>query len=310
MKFFEKTVNLNKNKNLAPGYITGFSDGEGCFHVLIQKHSTCKTGWRVRAFFSIHLHGRDKALLKRIREYFSGSGSLATTKSGGVIFRITDQIQLLHEVIPHFDKYPLLTKKRADYELWKQIVGMLNRKEHLTNEGLLDIVNIRASINGGCSEELKAAFPDIRPYARPEVELSEISDPNWILGFTEAEGNYLVHLQKDTNNKSNLITSLRFQLTQHLRDKELMDRLETYFDCGNVVIRSAGYTACDYQVRKFLDITEKIIPFFEKYPLIGMKSLDFKDFKRVAEMIKQGPLTEEDREIIKQIKIGMNKGRK
>ena len=39
-------------------------------------------------------------------------------------------------IIDHFDKYPLITQKRADFILFKSIVEMLNRKEHLTEEGL------------------------------------------------------------------------------------------------------------------------------------------------------------------------------
>jgi hypothetical protein len=35
-------------------------------------------------------------------------------------------------ILPHFKKYPLLTQKRADFELFKQIVFMMNNKEHLT----------------------------------------------------------------------------------------------------------------------------------------------------------------------------------
>ena len=37
---------------------------------------------------------------------------------------------------------------------------------------------------------------------------------------------------------------------------------------------------------KFSDNYDIIIPFFTKYPLAGIKSLDFLDFKKVAELIK------------------------
>ena len=41
-----------------------------------------------------------------------------------------------------------------------------------------------------------------------------------------------------------------------------------------------------YWVRKLSDINDKIIPFFQKYPIIGIKSKDFYDFCKVAEMLK------------------------
>jgi hypothetical protein len=50
-------------------------------------------------------------------------------------------------IINHFDHFPLLTDKKADYVLFKRIVDMMNRKEHLTIAGLEEIVSIRASLN-------------------------------------------------------------------------------------------------------------------------------------------------------------------
>jgi len=54
---------------------------------------------------------------------------------------------------------------------------LVNRKEHLTEEGLAKIVSIKASMNRGLSEELKVAFPNTLPVPRPVVENQEIKDP-------------------------------------------------------------------------------------------------------------------------------------
>jgi hypothetical protein len=56
---------------------------------------------------------------------------------------------------------------------------------------------------------------------------------------------------------------------------------------------------------------EKIIPFFDKYPLKGSKAKDFADFKKVAEIIRsKAHLTAAGLEQIRIFKAGMNKGRK
>jgi hypothetical protein len=63
-------------------------------------------------------------------------------------------------------------------------------------------------------------------------------------------------------------------------------------------------------VRKSSDIQEKIIPFFKNYPIQGVKSLDFKDFCLVSEILKENKrLTADNLEKISKIKAGMNKGR-
>jgi len=54
----------------------------------------------------------------------------------------------------------------------------MGRQEHLTPEGLLKIVNIKASMNKGLSEELQDAFPNVVPVLRPVVDTPSIRDPN------------------------------------------------------------------------------------------------------------------------------------
>ena len=39
------------------------------------------------------------------------------------------------------------------------------------------------------------------------------------------------------------------------------------------------------QIRNYSDIKNKIIPFFNQYPILGVKSLDYADFKVVAELV-------------------------
>ena len=101
---------------------------------------------------------------------------------------------------------------------------------------------------------------------------------------------------------------LEFQLTQHVRDEQLMRSLIKYLDCGNIYKKEQVFY---FRVRKFQDIVNKIIPFFKNYPIVGVKALDFAYFCRVTEMMKnKAHLTQEGLKEIKNIKAGMNKGSK
>jgi hypothetical protein len=62
--------------------------------------------------------------------------------------------------------------------LFKLAVEIINRKGHLTNEGLQEIINIKASMNKGLSNNLREAFPSTVDYPRPLVETLNIQDPN------------------------------------------------------------------------------------------------------------------------------------
>jgi hypothetical protein len=97
---------------------------------------------------------------------------------------------------------------------------------------------------------------------------------------------------------------LRFQITQQSRDKFLMERLVSYLGCGFISERG---DIVDFQVTKFMDITDKIIPFFEKYPIIGVKLDNYNDFCKVAKLIRDKEhLTVEGLEKIRLLKSKMN----
>jgi hypothetical protein len=128
--------------------------------------------------FSIELKGADLALLNKIQTFF-GIGSIRIDKRyGHYLYSVSSLKDLINVIIPHFDKYQLLTQKRADFILFKLVVDLMSQKEHLTLEGFHKIVAIRASMNLGLTTILTEAFPNIIPVPRPVVKLSENIDPN------------------------------------------------------------------------------------------------------------------------------------
>lgn len=169
--------NKNKSTELNPFFITGFSDGEACFHLSIGKNSKYKNGYYVNPGFSIGLHKKDRALLEKIQSYFGGLGAIRKQREGFVQYRIFS-IKDLKVILDHFEKYPLITKKRIDYELFKQALELIQNKEHLTTEGFQKIVSLRASMNKGLPDSLKALFPNVIPSSIPLVISSKIPDPN------------------------------------------------------------------------------------------------------------------------------------
>jgi hypothetical protein len=97
-------------------------------------------------------------------------------KSEQNIRYVVSSLSDLAVIIDHFDKYPLITQKLADYLLFKKGVDLIKEKEHLTMEGLRKIVAIKASMNLGLSYELKAFLPGIISISRPLVNNSVVPD--------------------------------------------------------------------------------------------------------------------------------------
>jgi hypothetical protein len=211
----------------------------------------------------------------------------------------------LNVIIEHFDKFPLRTKKRADYELFKQVVELRDSKEHLTPAGFQKIVNLKASMNKGLPDTLSASFPNTIPVPRPLVVDQQIKDPNWLAGFASGEGSFYVLIPK-SKAKTGFTVTLCLQITQHSRDAELVKGLIGYLGCGRYFYDSKG-EGVDFLVTRLPDISEKIIPFFTKYPIEGVKAKDFADFCKVAEIMEtKGHLTESGLNEIRIIKSGMN----
>lgn len=87
-----------------------------------------------------------------------------------------------------------------------------------------------------------------------------------------------------------------------------MRNFVSYFKAGKC---NNTQFAIYFRVAKFSDILEKILPFFDEYLIYGIKSQDYEDFKRVAELIgNKAHLTPEGLEKIRLIKAGINTGRK
>jgi hypothetical protein len=291
----------NNNYYLHPYYITGFTDGEGCFSTSIFKDSRTQTGWQIKPIFSISVHNRDRNILESIQRTLS-VGKIYKKGPDSIQYRVSS-LKNLYVIIEHFNKYPLITQKLADYLLFKKSIDLIKNKEHLTEKGLLKLVSIKASLNLGLSDKFKKSFPNIIPEIKPTIEFTEIKDSNWLRGFIEAEGCFQVIIQGNSDRKN---ISLNFSITQHTRDKILLKSLINYLGCGRNY-ESKNRNEAYYIITTFSDIIKNILPFFEKYPLIGCKKKDYMDFVKVAKLIEsKNHLTNEGLEKILKIKSNMN----
>jgi LAGLIDADG endonuclease len=300
-------TSLPKSDNLNPWFLTGLADGEGSFCITIFRNKEYKLGWQVQAIFQIGLHTRDLALLLQVQQFFGGIGSIKTSKTTNmVIYSVSGIKDLINTILPHFVKYPLITQKRRDFLLFQKVVNLMNNKTHLTKEGLNQIVNIRASMNNGLSNELKTNFTNIIPITKPNIEIMNIPNENWIVGFVSGDGSFDVNIHNSKKNKTGYQVQLRFRISQHIKDKTLLSQFIKNFDCGSLY-SNPKRTVIDYVVINFNNIDNIIIPFFKLYQIQGVKQLDFEDFCKVATLMKNSNhLTATGIEEIKKIKTKMN----
>ena len=157
-----------------PWFITGFTDAEGCFMCNMVKKPKYKAGWEIQSVFQIKLHVKDFPVILGIQHNLGNIGTVHNSQST-CTFRVRKLKEII-ELIKFFDKYPLITRKKGDYLLFKQIVSIIQLKEHLT-KGLQRIINLKATLNFGLSKELQLMFPETIPVARPLREPFVIPHP-------------------------------------------------------------------------------------------------------------------------------------
>ena len=133
---------------LAP-YISGYADGEGCFTVSISPRATLLVGWEVRPSFSIS-QNRDRAEVLFLLEDYFGCGNIRPDRSDRTLKWETRRLEdLLDRVIPHFERFPLLSSKRLDFEAFAAICRMVGEDSHLSRVGLREIARLAHSMNVG-----------------------------------------------------------------------------------------------------------------------------------------------------------------
>ena len=287
---------------LNPWFITGLVDAEACFAIKLAISKTQKIGWVVHHTFQLGLHEKDRVLLEQIRNHL-GVGNLYKLGKNAIEYRVSS-IKDLMVIVNHFEKFPLITQKSADFELWKKALKLVLDKEHLTIEGLHKILSIKASMNWGLSDQLRESFPDIVPVKRPVVLDQEIRDPDWLAGFVSGEGCFFIQMASSSTYRTGFQVKLIFQVVQHVKDEALLRNIINYLDCGKL---SKNRDTFQFVVQKFSDIENKILPFFSRHRIKGVKSEDLADWCEVAELIRnKAHLTEEGLDQIRAIKVGMN----
>jgi len=184
---------------------------------------------------------------------------------------------------------------------------MIKQDKHLTERGLLEIIGLKSNLNLGLSAKLKEAFPSVIEVNKIEYKFNGIPDPFWVSGFVSGEGSFQIIIRN--YNKG---VFARFSIHLHVRDLEVLKGISTYFKSNSIEKKVYIFKkSAQLQISKFSDIENIIIPFFSKYSLLGIKQLDFLDFCKVANLMKEKKhLTIEGLEMIRKIKSGINKGRK
>lgn len=152
-------------------YLAGFVDGEGSFNISLTKKDDYRHGWQITPSFNVSQ--RDNTVLFLLKKHL-GCGRLKRRQDGVWIFVVENPRMIVEKVLPFFGRFNLLSSKaKTNFSIFSKIVVMINNDEHLTLEGLREIVELREKLNEGKGRKRKYNLSDVinhqknpqRPYA-------------------------------------------------------------------------------------------------------------------------------------------------
>lgn len=132
-------------------YIAGFVDGEGSFHVAVQKSKNVRLGIQVIPEFHVSQNANRTFTLETIKKML-GCGYIKPNHRARIndrsnVLVVRNHNDLARKVVPFFKRYSILSSKKYDFEKFEKIVLMIENKCHLQRNGLRKILKIAFSMN-------------------------------------------------------------------------------------------------------------------------------------------------------------------
>ena len=134
-------------------YVAGFVDGEGSFHVAVQRSRFTKVGIQVIPEFHVSQNRERASILELIQEAL-GCGYIKANHPGSIrdrtmVLVVRNRQDLAERVVPFFERFPLRSSKRREFQAFAEIVGAMQRGEHLTKKGIAQILRQAFAMNHG-----------------------------------------------------------------------------------------------------------------------------------------------------------------
>jgi hypothetical protein len=259
-KSFSPQNNLNPQDDEFLQWFVGFSDAESSFLIFIRNKT------EVHFSFQITLHVDDVAVLYTIREKL-GIG-VVSIKGRTCSFRVNSFQVIVDNIIPIFDKYPLLTHKQLNYRDWKKAISLKIESQKITRSiSILTLEKIT---------EIKNGMNSLRTNYDGYILTNEMVTKNWLVGFTEGDGSFCF---------SN--SSARFQITQ--KDNKILEAISYFLQniplappYSDLVVPNKPKCTIGKSVTAYhLLISDKdvlfqyVLPFFQNLKFYSRKKTDF-----------------------------------
>ena len=250
-------------------WLVGVVDGDGTFHFSVDKNGK----WTLH--FKVAQSSYNLRLLYYIK-FMIGVGQVSVPADGNAEYRVRDVKNIINYIIPIFDKYPLLTSKYYNYELFRQAAFILNDKSISIYERHLLLSDLKIRIRP--DNYISPAWSKLHNSVNNLEEANSVVSKSWLVVFTEAEGSfYLV-----TKSLNRIVHG--FEITQKL-DKIVLDSIGLILGLS-VTKKKTYFTRYALGTTNSKSISNIILYFTNT--MKGMKSLEIRIWSRSYNKEKSG----------------------
>lgn len=114
---------------------------------------------------------------------------------------------------------------------------------------------------------------------------------DYIAGFVDGEGCFALKFRRDVRHKRKntpiyFYWDIEFVICLRQDDRGILEKIRDTLSCGKVN-NSDKHGAVRYAVNDINDLSDKVVPFFQKYPLRAKKQFDFQLWKEAVEIFKR-----------------------
>src|SRR4051812_41195102 len=134
----DNPIGADNQQERLDAYLAGFVDGEGTFHVAVQRNPSTRAGWQLVPEFHVSQNPERREVLDLLRTRL-GCGHIRENHRGSrdttLVLVVRNRKDLVERVIRFFDSQPLLSSKQNEYLTFRSIVMAMAAKRHLDPEG-------------------------------------------------------------------------------------------------------------------------------------------------------------------------------
>jgi LAGLIDADG endonuclease len=141
---------------------------------------------------------------------------------------------------------------------------------------------------------------------RPFIEAIPASLGSFLSGFALGEGSFMIVCRKRGDYRRSFKLSAAFNVSQ--RDRVPLDLFRETLGCGS--LRMAGNGGWYWEVNSLPDLAKRVVPFFERFPLVGVKAEDFDCWRGAIALLGGGSLSDSDYHQVLALRERMNRGGK